>query len=85
MKYIERKKYSKLKRNLFKLKVTFHFQTKLTDEENTVIDDSREWKKPMQLILGRKFKLSVWEVLIQAMSLNEVSKFIVHKSVSFCF
>ncbi len=37
----------------------------------------------MQLILGRKFKLAVWETLIQAMALNEVSKFIVDKSVSY--
>lgn len=36
----------------------------------------------MQLILGRKFKLPVWETLIQAMALNEVSEFVVDKSVS---
>ncbi|XP_065214356.1 AH receptor-interacting protein isoform X2 [Planococcus citri] len=33
----------------------------------------------MQLILGRKFKLPVWEVLVQKMSLNEVAKFVVDK------
>lgn len=39
----------------------------------------------MQLILGRKFKLPVWEALIQKMALSEVSKFVVDKSVSFVY
>lgn len=62
--------------------VTFHFQTKLCDEKKTLIDDSRKWNKPMQLILGRKFKLPVWEVLVKNMALNEVAQFTVDKSVS---
>lgn len=36
----------------------------------------------MELVLGKKFKLEVWEVIVQKMSLNEVAKFTVHKSVS---
>ena len=36
----------------------------------------------MQLILGRKFKLPVWEVLVKNMVLNEVAQFIVDRSVS---
>lgn len=35
----------------------------------------------MQLILGKKFKLEVWEVIIQKMALNEVACFKVDKSV----
>lgn len=62
--------------------MTFHFQTHLKNEDDLIIDDSRKYKKPMQLILGRKFKLPVWETLIQAMALNEVSEFVVDKSVS---
>lgn len=64
------------------LQVTFHFVTKIKEDADQIIDDSRKYKKPMQLILGRKFKLPVWETLIHAMALNEVSKFIVDKSVS---
>lgn len=37
----------------------------------------------MELVLGKKFKLEVWEVIVQKMSLNEVAKFTVHKTVSF--
>lgn len=36
----------------------------------------------MELVLGKKFKLEVWEVIVQKMSLNEVAKFTVHKMVS---
>lgn len=35
----------------------------------------------MELVLGKKFKLEVWEVIVQKMSLNEVSRFIVDKSL----
>ena len=62
--------------------VTFHFQTRLCNEDKTLIDDSRKWNKPMQLILGRKFKLPVWEVLVKNMALNEVAHFVIDKSVS---
>lgn len=39
----------------------------------------------MELILGKKFKLEVWETIVQKMALNEVSRFHVDKSVSFLF
>lgn len=58
----------------------FHFVTKRCDDE-TVIDDSRKMGKPMELVLGKKFKLEVWESLIQTMSVNEVSQFTVDQSV----
>lgn len=35
----------------------------------------------MELIIGKKFKLEVWEAILKQMSLNEVAKFRVHKSV----
>lgn len=37
-------------------KIYFHFQTKLCDKENTIIDDSRTLgkKEPMQIVLGKK-------------------------------
>lgn len=39
--------------------------------------------EPMVLVLGKKFKLEVWEAIVQQMALNEVAEFTVDKSVSF--
>lgn len=38
--------------------------------------------KPMELVLGKKFKMEVWETIVQKMSLNEVAQFIVDRSVT---
>jgi AH receptor-interacting protein len=62
--------------------VFFHFQTRKCDEEQTVVDDSRKLGKPMELVLGKKFKFEVWETVVQMMALNEVANFTVDKSVS---
>lgn len=37
--------------------------------------------KPMELVLGKKFKLEVWETIVQNMSVNEVAQFTVNKNV----
>ncbi|KAJ9599099.1 hypothetical protein L9F63_010436, partial [Diploptera punctata] len=63
-------------------KVLFHFQTRKCDEEKTVIDDSRKLGKPMELVLGKKFKFEVWETIVQMMALNEVASFTVDKSLA---
>ena len=55
-------------------RVKFHFVTKLTGQ-NEVLDDSRTWDKPMELILGKKFKLEVWETCLQTMAVGEVASF----------
>ncbi|KAK0082094.1 hypothetical protein PV325_011074 [Microctonus aethiopoides] len=62
-------------------KVVFHFNTKKCDGDQTIIDDSRKLGQPMELVLGKKFKLDVWEVIVQQMSLHEVSRFRVDKSL----
>jgi len=36
----------------------------------------------MEIVLGKKFKLEVWETILKSMREGEISKFIVHKSVS---
>jgi len=36
----------------------------------------------MEIVLGKKFKLEVWEIILKSMREGEISKFIVHKSVS---
>ncbi|CAG9858740.1 unnamed protein product [Phyllotreta striolata] len=63
--------------------VHFHFQTRLCNNDNTLLDDSRKLGtgKPMELVLGKKFKLEVWEVIVQKMALKEVAKFTVDKSL----
>ncbi|XP_056628452.1 AH receptor-interacting protein [Triplophysa dalaica] len=57
-------------------KVKFHFRTSLCD--GTVLDDSRTMggqSKPMELILGKKFKLPVWEQVVTTMREGEVADF----------
>lgn len=41
--------------------------------------------KPLDLVLGKKFRLEVWEVILQKMALNEVAEFTVDKSVRYLF
>ncbi|XP_014240637.1 aryl-hydrocarbon-interacting protein-like 1 [Cimex lectularius] len=62
-------------------RVTFHFQTRKCDDNKTVIDDSRKNGQPMTLVLGKKFKLEVWESIVKQMSVNEVASFVVDKSL----
>lgn len=65
-------------------KVKFHFETRRADNQK-VIDDSRKNEKPMELVIGKKFKLEVWEAMVQKMALSEVARFQVDKSVSEMF
>ncbi|XP_016336849.1 AH receptor-interacting protein [Sinocyclocheilus anshuiensis] len=57
-------------------KVKFHYHTSLCD--GTVLDDSRTMggqSKPMELILGKKFKLPVWEQVVTTMREGEIAEF----------
>ncbi|KAK0068839.1 AH receptor-interacting protein [Biomphalaria pfeifferi] len=56
-------------------KATFHYRTLKTNEEQTVLDDSKHIGKPMELIFGKKFKLEVWEKLLKTMKIKEVAEF----------
>lgn len=60
----------------------FHFKTTKCDANKTLIDDSRTLGNPMELVLGKQFKLEVWEAIVQQMSLKEVATFACEKSVS---
>ncbi|XP_043484597.1 aryl-hydrocarbon-interacting protein-like 1 [Leptopilina heterotoma] len=62
-------------------KVVFHFKTTKCNNEKTVIDDSKKMGNAMELVLGKKFKLEVWEAIVQKMALNEVAAFRVHSSL----
>lgn len=68
---------------LFEWQVKFHYQTKTCyeNEEQKVIDDSKKLGKPMELIIGKKFKFEVWEAIVKKMSLNEVASFRVDRTV----
>ncbi|XP_061882268.1 AH receptor-interacting protein isoform X1 [Entelurus aequoreus] len=57
-------------------KVVFHYRTSLCD--GTVLDDSKSMgccSKPMELILGKKFKLAVWERVLVTMRQGEMAEF----------
>lgn len=51
------------------------------DDEQTIIDDSRNFKQTMELIVGKKFKYEPWEECLKSMSKNEISSFTVDKKV----
>ncbi|OCT72113.1 AH receptor-interacting protein [Xenopus laevis] len=61
-------------------KAVFHYRTVLCDQNRTVIDDSSESGKPMELIIGKKFKLPVWETIIRTMKQGEVAEFLCETS-----
>ncbi|XP_048370028.1 uncharacterized protein LOC125442604 [Sphaerodactylus townsendi] len=56
-------------------KIIFHFQTLMDNFERTVIDDSREFGIPMEIIVGKMFKIEVWETLLTSMRIGEVAEF----------
>ena len=55
--------------------VQFHFVARRLNDEKTVLDDSRQWAKPMELIFGKKFKLECWELAVRTMRRGEVASF----------
>lgn len=62
-------------------KIYFHFKTILSSDENTILDDSKKMNvdKPMELIVGKKFKLEIWERALKTMWLGETARFSVSK------
>ena len=64
---------------LFQL--TFHYQTRKCDENRTVLDDSHVENKELELLIGKKFKLEVWETCLKSMRPHEVASFTVHPEV----
>lgn len=51
-------------------------------EDSHIIDDSKKIGKPMEIILGKQFKMPVWEECLKSMRLHEVSEFSIKKKVS---
>jgi AH receptor-interacting protein len=64
------------------VKVFFHFKT-ISHNDQTVIDDSKKMdkNKPMEIIIGKNFKLEIWERAIKTMWLGEIAQFSVVKEV----
>ena len=64
-------------------KVYFHYKTRIAGTE-TVLDDSKSLgeNKPMEMVIGRQFKLAVWERALKTMWLHEVASFTVVKEVT---
>ncbi|XP_072034480.1 AH receptor-interacting protein-like [Amphiura filiformis] len=62
-------------------KVIFHYKTSKLDEAETVLEDSRTLgkKKSMELLIGKQFKLEVWEDCLKTMRRDEVAEFTVDK------
>ena len=47
----------------------------LLKQEEVVVDDSRTFGKPFELLIGRSFKLECWEDCIKSMFHGEISRF----------
>ena len=56
--------------------------TKLVNGEKKELDDSRKTGEPLELYLGKKFKLEVWETCLKSMRQGEVASFTCDISVS---
>ena len=61
-------------------RVKFHFRSETTEGGPVVLDDSRK-HKPMELILGKQFKLEVLEACVKTMLLGEVAEFTIDKAL----
>ena len=64
------------------LQVFFHFRALVLTEERaedgqqSVLDDSRTLGTgPFELLVGRQFKLGIWEEMVKTMRVGEVAQF----------
>ncbi|KAK7077406.1 Aryl-hydrocarbon-interacting protein-like 1, partial [Halocaridina rubra] len=62
-------------------KVTFHVKAETVGDDPKLIDDSKNWNKPVELLLGKKFKLEVWEACIRTMLPGETASFSIDKKL----
>lgn len=51
------------------------------DEGKKELDCSRKLGQPFELLIGKQFKLAVWEELVKTMKVGEIAEFVVHKSL----
>nr|CAG4641862.1 EOG090X09NR [Eurycercus lamellatus] len=69
-------------------RVKFHFTAQsilgISDgclELGDMVDDSRTYQQPVEILIGKQFKLEVWETAIQTMAVGEVAEFRVDKTL----
>jgi len=72
---------------LILIKVVFHFRTfRVGDGKSSkdlLVDDTRQiGNGPFELIIGRSFKLKIWEELVRGMLVNEIARFTCEPEVS---
>lgn len=56
-----------------------------SEEDLVVIDDSKHYGKPMELIFGKQFQISVWETCLRTMLIGERARYQVPESVNILF
>lgn len=56
-------------------KATFHFRVFLNNQERLLLDDSKSWNEPFELLIGHEFQLECWEKAIQSMRPGERAEF----------
>ncbi|XP_065562455.1 AH receptor-interacting protein-like [Artemia franciscana] len=66
-------------------KVCFHFQTRIASNDDShngeIVDDSRKFGQPFELLIGKEFKLEVWESAVRMMGIGEVAIFSVEPNL----
>ncbi|GIY11477.1 AH receptor-interacting protein [Caerostris extrusa] len=65
-------------------KLIFDFETHVIDENGDTkkcIDDSKKIGMPMEIIIGKQFKMPVWEKCLETMKIGETAKFTVIKNL----
>lgn len=72
---------------IFLKQVVFHFRTfRVGDGKSSkdlLVDDTREiGNGPFELIIGRSFKLKIWEELVRGMLISEIAQFTCQPEVS---
>lgn len=68
------------------IQVIFHFRTEVYENGcQKVVDDSKKANQPMELIVGKKFKLEAWEDLLKTMRIGEISQIKCDKSILPCY
>lgn len=58
-------------------KFIFHYQIRKTNDDRTILDDTRNYGKTMELYSGKEFQLDFWEHCLGTMLPGEVASFVV--------
>nr|CAG4649505.1 EOG090X09NR [Scapholeberis mucronata] len=73
-------------------KVRFHFTTQTFERDENgeivrgdIIDNSKNFSQPVEILIGKQFKLEVWENVVQSMAINEVAEFQVDKNLCLAY